>query len=354
MKILHITESFASGTYIYLKNVCEFLIKHNIDVTIIYSDKRDNFNNETLYKDFNKSIRLIKVDLNKEINLIKDLKISFNIAQLIKEINPDIVHLHSSKASVIGRWSSFLSFHKHKLFYTPHGYSFLREDISKPKQFFYKNIEKYTQVIFGGTTIACGDTEYEIAKQIGLSKLVRNGINVTKISNYYKPKHNNRLTFGIIGRITAQKNPKMFNDIALKFPQYDFIWIGDGELRNLLTANNIKITGWINNSETIFQHINSIDVVLQTSLWEGLPLALLEGLALQKPIVATNVIGNKDVVQHTINGYLFTTINELDNLLYNLENEDFRLKMGENALKICKDRFDNNVNLSELLKIYKK
>jgi hypothetical protein len=44
--------------------------------------------------------------------------------------------------------------------------------------------------------------------------------------------------------VTAARNPRQFNAIALQFPDYQFVWIGDGEERNQITASNIKITGW--------------------------------------------------------------------------------------------------------------
>lgn len=183
MKIVHITESFASGTYIYLKNLCHFLIKNNYDfnITIIYSGNRDNFNTTQLLKDFDKTINFVNIDMSNTISLFKDLSSSYKISKKLRIIDPDIIHLHSSKASVIGRWASFLSFKKHKLYYTPHGYSFLREDISPKMQIALKHIEKYTQTIFGGTTIACGDTEFEIAKKLGKAKMVRNGINLSEL-----------------------------------------------------------------------------------------------------------------------------------------------------------------------------
>src|SRR5690606_9712262 len=159
------------------------------------------------------------------------------------EIKPDIIHLHSSKAGVLGRIASIL-FPKVKVFYTPHGYAFTREDISKFKKKLYWNIEKYVTKIFGGTTIACGDTEYEYALNIGPAVLVRNSVKPITIKNEDKDELEDReVLIGTIGRISAQKNPKLFNEIARHFPDIKFIWIGDGELKNSLTSRNITVTG---------------------------------------------------------------------------------------------------------------
>jgi len=273
---------------------------------------------------------------------------------LRKKLNPDIIHLHSSKAGILGRFANFmLLFNKKKVFYTPHGYSFLREDVSLSTRKLYQLIEKYSQCLLGGTTIACGDTEYEIAKKMGKSLLVRNGVNLVNLEKYYKKYKNQKLTIGIVGRIAYQKNPVLFNEIALRFPQYDFVWIGEGEQKNLLTSQNIRITGWTTDQNIVFKELNQLDVYLQTSLWEGLPLAVLEAMAFRKPIVATNIIGNKDLVIPEENGFLFNEKEELDGFFKRLENEAIRLKMGENSYQRCKKEFNVDINFAKLLKIYK-
>jgi glycosyltransferase involved in cell wall biosynthesis len=83
-----------------------------------------------------------------------------------------------------------------------------------------------------------------MAKHLGKSEMIRNGIDISAIENYSQAIDNPKLTIGIAGRITAARNPRQFNAIALQFPDYQFVWIGDGEERNQITASNIKITGW--------------------------------------------------------------------------------------------------------------
>lgn len=356
MIVVHVVEALAGGVYTYFKDLSHFMgqdsVTKNVKTYIIFSDKRKEIKSENISKDFSENVTLIPLDMERELSPIKDLKSAFKLRKLFTEINPDVIHLHSSKAGVIGRWANFITFKKTKVFYTPHGYAFLRQDISKSKRKLYRLIEKYTQFFFGGITIACGDTEYEIAKSLGKAKLVRNGIDFQKVSANYNSQKTNKLTFGIVGRITAQKNPKLFNEIALQFPQYNFIWIGDGELNNEITAKNIQITGWFYSTSEVYQWINQMDVFLQTSLWEGLPLAVLEAMALKKPIVATRVIGNKDIVIEDYNGFLFNDINELAAIFSTLEDKQMRLRLSENAYQLADDRFDMFKNFNHLLEIY--
>ncbi|MDO5635877.1 MAG: glycosyltransferase [Myroides sp.] len=354
MKVVHVIEALGGGVYTYFKGLSHFMgqedVTQKIETFIIYSAKRKEIIPENIRQEFSKNVTMIELDMEREFNPSKDLKATFQLRNLFLELKPDVIHLHSSKAGVIGRWANFLTFKKIPVFYTPHGYAFLRLDISNKKRSFYKFVEQYTQMFFGGTTIACGDTEFEIAKSMGKSRLVRNGIDFPMISKKHISNKNEILTFGIVGRITAQKNPKLFNEIALRYPNFNFIWIGDGELRNEITAKNIQITGWFYNTEDVYSWINKTDVFLQTSLWEGLPLAVLEAMALQKPIVAKNVIGNKDIVKNNVNGFLFDSIDELDAIFKTVENR--HIELGKNSFLNCEQNFDMNKNFKVLTSIY--
>lgn len=355
MRIIHIVESFGGGVYSYFKDLALFFSQQpTIETYIIYSNKRKEITQDQIDQDFPTSIHLIPIEMERELKPLQDLRSTFALRKTIKQLKPDCIHLHSSKAGVIGRWASFMPTYKRKLFYTPHGYSFLRQDISPVKQKLFYGIEKITQVLFGGTTIACGDTEYKIAQRIGASLLVRNGIDLAHLNQHYTVKDNtsHQLIIGTIGRISYQKNPKLFNEVALLFPQHQFLWIGDGELRDQLTAPNITITGWFTNNTAVFPYLNQLDVYLQTSLWEGLPIAVLEAMAFRKPILATDVIGNNDIVEPNLNGFLFTQASDLIEVIRQLEDPSFRKQLGEQAYVVCERKFDKDKNFNHLLAIY--
>lgn len=356
MKVVHVVEALEGGVYTYFKDLSAFFGDEKncktIETTIIYSSNRNGVSVEKVNSEFSKDVNLININMVREISLLQDYSAIIKLYRELKKINPDVIHLHSSKAGVLGRIAAFFLFKKVKIFYTPHGYAFLRTDISKTTKKFYSVIEKSFQRIFGGTIIACGDTEFEIAKNIGSAKLIRNGVDITDIRKHFFPHLNAKLTIGILGRITAARNPQLFNDIALRFPHFNFIWIGDGELNHLITASNIKITGWLLDKKVVFETLNSIDIYLQTSLWEGLPIAVLEAMVLEKPVIATNIIGNKDIIVPNKTGFLFDKINELENYFEILKDPKTRAVFGENALKRCYDLFDKNENFKQLLALY--
>jgi len=356
LKVVHIVEALGGGVYTYFKDLSFFFGAHpqcdQFDTYIIYSGNRKEVDPSRIRSEFSPNVTLIEMNMARELSPVTDLKSAWNLYRKLKELKPDVIHLHSSKAGVLGRVANFFLGRRNRFFYTPHGYAFLRRDISGFSRALYKAIEKYMQVFLGGTTIACGDTEYEIAKKNGKALLVRNGIGVSEIRRFASPNSNERLTIGIVARITAARAPKLFNEIAEKFPQYDFVWIGDGEFRHELSAKNINVTGWTLDPKKIMARLNTLDVYLQTSLWEGLPLAMLEAMALQKPVVATNIIGNKDVVVHGETGYLFDSIDQLPELFGLLQDKSHREELGRNGLLRCEAVFDNHKNLRELADIY--
>lgn len=353
IKVLHISETFAAGVYTYLKELCSHCEDDdNIESYIIYSGNRIDTNKDKFKCDFSNKTKLIEVSMEREISPIKDIVAVVYLIKQINKIKPDIIHLHSSKAGVLGRLASVF-FPKVKVYYTPHGYAFTREDISKFKKKLYWNIEKYMINIFGGTTIACGDTEYEYALNMGPAILIRNGVKPIAIINGNKDElKEDEVSIGTIGRISAQKNPKLFNEIARCFPDIKFIWIGDGELRNSLTSKNITVTGWLDRQE-VLEMTNSFTIYLQTSLWEGLPFTILEAMSLGKPIVATNVIGNKDAVSNGDNGYLCEDITQFRKAITKIiENKDLQNKLSDNSLVRINKDFHLESNFKMLLETY--
>jgi glycosyltransferase involved in cell wall biosynthesis len=356
LKVVHIVEALEGGVYTYFKDLSAFFgdekKSETIETAIIYSSNRNGVSLQKVNTEFSNNVTLINLNMVREISFFQDYRAIIKLHKELKKLNPDIIHLHSSKAGVLGRIAAFFLFKKVKLFYTPHGYAFLRTDISKNTKKFYSGIEKSFQRLFGGTIIACGDTEFEIAKKIGPAELIRNGVDIDDIRQHYLPQENTKLVVGTSGRISSQKNPELFNKIALRFPDLNFVWIGDGELKSILNASNIRITGWITDKNEVLKQLNSIDIYLQTSLWEGLPIAVLEAMVLEKPVIATNIIGNKDALVPNISGFLFDEIVELDSYFEILNDKQKRMELGKNGFERTIELFNKNQNFRQLLALY--
>lgn len=351
-KIVHVVESFGGGVYNFLVDLLNNTIDE-FDITVIYAlrpQTPDNFIN-----DFDKRIKFIhSKHMTRNIGL-NDLKAFFEIKKLIKNESPDIVHCHSSKAGLLTRLA--INTKKIKTFYTPHGYSFLMEDSSKLKRLIYRSIEKIS-TLNHSIIVACSKGEYE--ESLKLTKratYVSNGVNLEKLKKYIPDKikqiNTKKLTFVTTGRVSYQKNPELFNKISERFPEIKFVWVGTGNLENKLTSKNIEITGWKNRDE-LMEILSKSDIFILPSIWEGLPISLLEAMALKKPCIVSNVIGNRDVISNENNGFVCNNLNEFIKVIKNIQDNKYNLKkISENAFNDIKNIYNTEVMCYKYCNIYK-
>ena len=209
-------------------------------------------------------------------------------------------------------------------------------------------MEKFAS-LFGGKIVACSKSEKEAIEEQGIKNVtfINNGIKPLQVEK--KINTSNKITIISVGRLFIQKNPKLFNDIALEFinnPNIQFIWCGDGELKLELTSPNIKCTGWIKRKE-LENYLANADIYLSTSLWEGLPLSVLEAMSIGLPVVLSDCVGNRDLVEN--NGFLYKNKKEAINSINRLiENKILINKKGYNS----KILIGNNFNIKNMAILY--
>lgn len=347
-KILYFVEAFGGGVFTYLVNLTNEVC-NEYDIYIAYGLRKQTPKDFKKY--FDKRIHLIKVqNYQRSISLSHDTKALLEMKRIANKVKPDIIHLNSSKAGILGR---FLFRNSNvPVFYTPHGYSFLMADISNQKKAFYKLLEK-AFAFKNIETIACSKGEYEITKKLtSNATYVDNGINLKEFDGINMDHQTNfdHLKIATLGRISLQKNPVMFNRIAESFPNVDFIWIGDGELRDKLTTPNIKVTGWVDN-KTALNYLADTDIFILTSLWEGLPMALLEAMYMKKICIVSDVVGNRDVIHDEQNGYICDSVNDFIKKVKSISTD--RLMLPE-LIKKAHDDVVNHYNSTVMANEYKK
>ena len=348
-KVLFIVEAMGGGVFTYIVNLSNELVKSH-EVYIAYALRDQTPEGYKHY--FDRHVRLIHVkNFCREINCRKDLSAFFEIRKIANEVKPDVIHLHSSKAGVIGR----LAFNGKKvpLFYTPHGYSFLMTDQSHWKIEFYRIIEKVCAKR-NCITICCSKGELDEALKLGSNAVcIDNGINTEEIDAILNNKKNiskHGFTVFTIGRISYQKNPEAFNQIAEAFPDIRFVWIGDGELRDKLTAPNIEVTGWLEREKAL-QIADGGEAFLLTSLWEGLPISLLEAMYMKKICIVSNVIGNRDVINNGVNGFVCDEVSDYITAIEKSLNGECAEQI-ENAYQDILGTYNTKVMSEEYSRIY--
>ncbi|MES1221975.1 MAG: glycosyltransferase, partial [Bacteroidota bacterium] len=267
------------------------------------------------------------------------------LTRLKKKNLADVVHLHSSKSGFLGRVACKLA-RIDNVVYTPNGASFLGKNYVITG--FYKKLEKIGNLL-GGRVVCCSESELAAYQKIGINATyINNGVAISTQVPKSLERKNGKFRIVTSGRIVSQKNPGLFNSIAMYFEGLDlfeFIWIGDGDDKNLLTSSNITITGWKHETEAS-QLIESCDVYLSTSQYEGLSFAVLRALSHGKAVLLSNCVGNTDVVKPGINGDLFNNKAEaISKILKYNNNADMLTVMGDSSRKICEQKFDMNYNL---------
>ncbi len=187
--------------------------------------------------------------------------------------------------------------------------------------------------------MACSQGEYQEAHRLGIdAALIPNAIDLALIDSI-APRRiapEGKFVVGTAGRITWARNPRLFRSIATSFrndKRFAFVWIGDGEIRDSLEGGgaDITVTGWKSRGETLAL-IAGLDVYIQPSLWEGMPISVLEAMALRKPTVVTPVVGNRDLIRTGENGFIAENAVEFVQALKLLRKDDkLRRSFGENA-----------------------
>lgn len=344
---MFIVEAMGGGVFTYIVDLANELVK-DYEMYIAYAVRKQTPEN---YRDyFDKRIHLMEVkNFERSINPINDIKAFFEIKSIAKRINPDLIHLHSSKAGALGRFA--FNGRRVPIFYTPHGYSFLMQNHSKAKRMIYKAVETVCSKR-NCMTISCSAGEHqETLKLTKNATYVNNGINIAelqKLIDSVGAVKEHPFTVFTLGRICYQKNPALFNQVAEAMPEIKFLWIGDGELRSELTAPNIEVTGWVKREEALKYSLYG-DVFILTSLWEGLPISLLESMYMKKLCVVNDVIGNRDVIHSGENGFVCDNVADF---VVAIKSADSHLDYIESAYADVLEKYNTEVMAKSYSKIY--
>lgn len=349
-KVLFIVEAMGGGVFTYIVDLANELV-NEYDMYIAYGVRPQTPADYKNY--FDPKIHLIEVkSFGRSINPAKDFKALVEVKAIAKKVNMDIIHLHSSKAGVIGR----LAFDGKKtpVFYTPHGYSFLMQNYKPAKRMMFKIIE----IVCAKrkcTTISCSEGEHqETLKLTKCATYVNNAVNLNDLHKMIDRVEIKEHPFTVftLGRICYQKNPALFNKVAEAMPDVKFLWIGNGELRHELTAQNIEITGWAEREEALKCSMNA-DVFILTSLWEGLPMSLLESMYMKKPCVVNNVIGNNNVIHNGYNGYVCNSVEDFVRGINDIRDRKAQ-KYVDKAYKDIFEFYDTKAQAKSYSEIYRK
>lgn len=312
IRVLHVAEA-AGGVERYLETLFKYS-KDKVENILVCSQNYDYKKFKTL------ADRVIVLKMAHDIDPSSDIKVERTLRRIIKQLKPDIVYAHSSKAGAFARIANLGL--KNKVIYNPHGWAFNMQQSAKKKEM-YKWVEKIL-AHFCDEIVCISDAEKESALREKICKpsklqVIYNGIDLEEIEKT-APMSRAKLgisedafVVGMVGRLSKQKAPDTFVKAAKlikeKIPNAFFLMVGDGELRDQTEelinqydlGSSFLITGWVDNPTA---YMKIMDVGMLLSRWEGFGLVLPEYMACGVPIIATNVDAIPNIVKDGVNGML--------------------------------------------------
>ncbi len=304
----------AGGTGYQVAAICNGLDKARFESTLVYAVRPGSppQEYEALAKGADHFVYM--PEMVREISPLADLRALRRLYRLFIEQKPDIVHAHSSKAGFLARLAAWAA-GVQRIYYSPRGYSFLQIDRSALTRCFYRVLERLASLF--GEVIAVSDAEAELARGLGAAKVrvVRDAY-LRDVQVIEKPVDRKRpIVVCASGRLTFARHPEAFVRLAQRLTDsrngVKCVWIGGGELqplieemlRDLGLTGRMEVTGWLTHDEAL-RRLAEADIFVHYSRWDAMPNAVIEAMASGLPIIASNIPGNRELIQPDENGFL--------------------------------------------------
>jgi len=169
-------------------------------------------------------------------------------------------------------------------------------------------------------------------------------------------KHVGRFTIMFVGGLKPRKNPEFLLKVLTKLdrPEVQLIFCGTGPLKNKLVGSNVKVTGYVPESQKPALY-HQASVVVLPSIKEGFGMTLTEAGASGIPVISNNHSSIREIIQDNQTGFLARTNDVADwvnKLLQLIKSPQLCEKMGDQARKFITQTFTWDKNINIHLKIY--
>ena len=301
-----------------------------------------------------------------------DVTVWSKVKKLMLIRDYQLIHAHGTRACSNSFWAARnLDI---PILYTIHGWSFHQDQSS-----FVRNFREFSERFLVRRTrlnIAVSESNQKDGiERIGMpnSLVIRNGVNTEKFNpdKQYSLRRadlnlpEDKLIVGMLARMTTQKDPMTFiraaAEVLKREDNVHFLIVGGGDLEDECKALVQKLNL---GSHITFQPfrtdvpdiLNLLDIYCLPSLWEGLPIGILEAMAMSKPIVATPVDGTAELITDGITGLTFPERDYRQmaaGLLDLIDDEEARKALGKRARSKIDEEFRVDDMALKVSKIYK-
>lgn len=327
-----------------------------------------------------RKFQLIELDsLRRAINPIYDLIALWRLWRIFRKEKFDVVHTHSSKAGILGRFSAWLA-QIPVIIHTIHGLAFHAYQ-NKILNFIYIRAERWmgritSQIISVADAmtkqalaagIANPDNFVTIRSAMDLSMYQEDLYDKNVIRNRYGLS-DQHIVVGTIARLFELKGHdyiiKIAPDLVKNNELIRFLFVGDGILYDtlcrLIEKAGLKdyfiFTGLVR-PEEIPGLISIMDILVHVSLREGLAKAIPQAFALQKPVVCHDLDGSSELVKEGLDGFLVQPgdLKKLsENILALSKDKNLRVKMGKEGYKLILPDYDKEIMIEKIHSLYQR
>ena len=337
-------------------------------------------------------------ELGREISVVHDWKAFLALRKIIRRFKPQILHTHTAKAGTLGRLAALsvnLSFRektKIRVVHTFHGhifhsyFGFLKTSVFIQIE---RLLARFTDRIIAISEIQRRDIcdRFRVAKRDKV-RVIQLGFDLSNFNDCMKYRRAVRKKYlsrefkeaflvGAIGRLTPVKNHSLLLKAIKhlkgqdKGDSFRFLIVGDGELRtdlikeasDLGIQDQIIFVGWQKDMPPIY---GALDAVVITSKNEGTPVTLIEAMASEKPVVATDVGGVRDLLggsRRQVHGAFELARNGIlvppgdaktfaDALMFIQENREICARIAKNSKDFALEQYSSERLLDDIKSLY--
>ena len=324
--------------------------------------------------------------MGRAIRPLRDWGVYQSMVRSIVTLRPEIVHTHSSKAGIIGRWAAHKAGkiiekaggRRPGVVHTIHGLAFTastKRAVNKVYEWLERKAAPITDRIVCVADAMAGQSLAARIGSPGQYVTVYSGMETRPFIAPPVSREAVRRSFGIaddevvagtIARLFELKGHDdllaMAPEICARFPRLKFMWVGDGLLRGEF-ARQIKemglesrfiLTGLVPPAQ-IPQLVNAMDILIHPSRREGLARALAQGGLAAIPVLTYDVDGNREGVLEGVSGWAVKAFDQAmlaEKLAMLLGDAGLRQRMGQAGRAFALARFDTKVMVEGLERVY--
>lgn len=318
-------------------------------------------------------------ELCRAVNPWIDARARRQLRMLFQRLEPDIVHTHSSKAGIIGRFAA-TDARVPRVVHTIHGMSFNRTQpwvVSRAYAWLERQAARRTHAI---VSVADAMTAQAVAAGVCRAEkcmTVYSGMEIAPFTPNKRDRDEVRRAWGVgdedivVGTVARLFRNKGYEQLlaimsraAERDPRLRFVWVGDGaqrgdyefELEHRKLRDRTILTGLVA-PETIPSLLAGFDILAHPSQWEGLPRTVVQALLMQIPAVAFDIDGTPEVVLDQQTGRLIALGDEAgfaDALTALAASPEQRRRMGRAGRELCRERFSSQNMVAALDTLYRR